>query len=462
MFEFLADWIRSNTQLLSGLAALIALVGVIASPLGRGTRILFRHYFLPAPDSPEEKERPVEKRARPTVAVMPFKNNSGDPAQDYLADGFSEDVITTLSYTSGFDVIARNSTFAYKGHATDIREIGTNLGADYIVEGSLRTLGEVVRVTVQVSDSENGSHIWAEKFDRPLRSFLDLQDEVVETIACQVGPEIERSEVSRTNHLTTQDLGAWALVRRASVIFNSERNTRANLDRVIEFSMKAIEIDDQYTEAYGLLSRAYSVAVIFDETEDQEQDIGHAEQAYARMRELAPNHADTFFTQGQLALATNQIQAALAAFKGAYERNPNNVLVLSMLGLTAARLGYAHDGIELIERALRLSPRDPTRHLHHFALANASLSIGDYDKALAHAKHSVDLANDFPAGLATYAGALQQVGREDEARAQIVRIKEVSPGTTRSELLSGAQAIGGLSADDILSFEALLQQVGFD
>ena len=275
-------------------------------------------------------------------------------------------------------------------------------------------------------------------------------------------PEIERVEHSRDKHLPTDDLGAWALVRRASTIFNSERNNRENLDKVIEFAKKAIELDRDYSEAYGLLSRAYSVAVIYAETTDKESDIRAAEAAYQRMRELAPNHADTFFTQGQLALAKEDSELALAALKGAYERNPNNVLVLSILGLTAARLGYAQDGVDLIERALELSPHDPARHMHHFALANAALSVGDLEKALAHAKQSVDLFGDFPGSLATYACVLREVGRESEARAQIDKIRTISPGTTRKEITTGAQWIGGLSDERLEAFDRLLSDAGLD
>ncbi len=462
MFEYLVQLISSNAQLLSGIAALIGIIGVVVSPIGSGLRMLLRRNLRQSNSHSVEQAVTMPRRARPSVAVMPFKNTSGDVAQDYLADGLTEDIITTLSYASAFDVIARNSTFAYKNQTADVREVGAHLGATYVVEGSLRTVAENVRVTVQVNDAETGSQIWAEKFERRLASFLEIQDDVVNAIACQICPEIERVEQARDKHLPTGDLGAWALVRRASTIFNSERNNRENLNRVIEFSKKAIALDPNYSEAYGFLSRAYSVAVIYAETEDSEADLLAAEEAYQRIRELAPNYADTFFTQGQLALAKGDPELALTAFKGAYERNPNNVLVLSILGLTAARLGYAQDGIDLIERALQLSPHDPSRHMHHFALANAAMSVGDTRKALSHAKQCVDLFGDFPAGLATYASVLLAMGRDDEARVQLDRIRQVSPGTTRQEMTSGAQWIGGLSEERLEDFDRLLRESGFD
>ncbi len=458
MFEYVAEWISANRQLLSGLAALVAILGFVLSPLGKGLRgrVLFGR-----PTAERKTGEAPHRSSRPTVAVLPFKNSSGEADQNYLADGLTEDVITTLSYGSGFDVIARNSTFAYKGQPIDIREVGENLGATYVVEGSLRTIGENVRVTVQVNDAETGGQIWAEKFDQPMASFLDIQDDVVDSITCQIGPEIERVELSRDNQHATSDLGAWALVRRANVIFNSERNTRPNLDRIIEFAQKAIELDSDYPDAHGLLSRAYSVAVIFGETNDKERDLQLAEEAYFRMRDLAPNHADTFFTQGQLALANDEIELALTALKGAYERNPNNVLVLALLGLTATRLGHAQDGIDLIERALRLSPRDPTRHMNHFAAAAAALSIGDTEKAHFHAKRSVELFDEFPASLAIYAGVLRELGREKEARAQLKRIRDVSPGTTREEIVGGARWAAGLDDEQAEGFDRFLKEAGF-
>ncbi len=460
MFEYIVNWITDNGPLLSGLAALIAIVGVFVSPIGRGIRHVARRLASSSTENSDHETAAPTVRHRPSVAVMPFKNTSGDADQDYLADGLTEDIITTLSYGPSFDVIARNSTFAFKGQAADIRGVGAHLGATYVVEGSMRTLGDNVRVTVQVNDADTGAQIWAEKFDRPMSAFLDIQDDVVEAIACQIVPEIERMEYARDKHLATEDLGAWALVRRASVIFEGERNTRDNLNRVIEYAQKAIDLDPNYPEAYGLLSRAYAVAVVLNETDNKERDLQAAADAFQKMRSLAPNNADTFYTQGQLALATDQLETALTAFKNAYDRNPNNVRILSVLGLTASRLGYAQDGIDLIERALELSPRDPARHMHHFALANAAMSIGDTQKALAHAKKSVDLFDEFPGSLATYAAVLHELGREDEARAQIDRMRTVSPGTTRQELIRGAERLAGLEDQQAERYDAFLRAAG--
>ena len=460
MFEYILNWIRDNGPLLSGVAALIAIVGVFVSPLGRGIRHVARRFGGSSKENGDPETAVPTARRRPSVAVMPFKNTSGETDQDYLADGLTEDIITTLSYGPSFDVIARNSTFAFKGQASDIRDVGAHLGATYVVEGSMRTLGDNVRVTVQVNDTDTGAQIWAEKFDRPMSAFLDLQDDVVKAIACQIVPEIERMEYARDKHLSTDDLGAWALVRRASVIFDGERNTRENLNRVIEYARKAIDLDPNYPEAYGLLSRAYAVAVTFNETDNKERDLQAAADAFQKMRSLAPNHADTYFTQGQLALATDQLESALTAFKNAYDRNPNNVRVLSVLGLTASRLGYAQDGIDLIERALELSPQDPARHMHHFALANAAMSNGDTQKALAHAKKSVDLFDEFPGSLATYAAILHELGQDEEAHAQIERMRMVSPGTTREELIRGAERLAGLEDQQAEQFEVFLRNAG--
>ncbi len=460
MFEFVPSWIASYGAPLLGGAVLLAVVAFFLSPLGRRFS-RFARQLVPGMSATEAAPEPADHRpTRPSIAVLPFKNNSGEPAQDFLADGFTEDVITTLSFASSFDVIARNSTFAFKGQNKDVREVGQSLGAAYVVEGSLRTVGENVRVTVQVNDTTTGRQIWAEKFDQPMTSFFDLQDDVVNTITCQIGPEIERAEIAHSHHLATEDLNAWTLVRRASVILNSERYTGSNLNRVVDLAHKAIERDAGYAEAHGVLSRAHALAVLFGESSNKEADIRTAETSFRRMRDLAPNDADTFFTQGQLALAKDEIETALTALKGAYKRNPNNVMVLSILGLTATRLGYGQDGIDLIERALRLSPQDPARHMLHFALANAALSVGDRDTALYHAKQSVDLFDEFPASLAIYAGALHEFGRDEEARAQIDRIRAVSPGTTRADIISGARWTAGLSDEQAESFDAFLLDAG--
>ena len=204
--------------------------------------------------------------------------------QDYLADGLTEDLITLVSRIEGFDVIARNSTFAYKGQHPDIRDVGETLGASYVVEGSLRQMGQQLRVTIQLIDAANGNHVWAEKYDRPLDEFFDLQDEVVAAIAAQLMPQLDTAAIARHMDHSDDTLKAWALTRRAYTILRSERNNKENLDRAISLSEQALAIDPNYADAYGTLARAHSIAVFFAETEEPERSKARAQEAIAKLR----------------------------------------------------------------------------------------------------------------------------------------------------------------------------------
>ena len=244
-------------------------------------------------------------RQRPSIAILPLNNMSGDAAQEYLADGLTEDLITLVSRLDGFDVIARNSTFAYKGQHPDIREVGRTLGASYVVEGSIRRVGNQLRVTVQLIDAADGNHVWAEKYDRPTDEFFDLQDEVVAAIAAQLHPQLNTAAIARHLDHSENLLRAWALTRQAFTILRSERNNKVNLDRAIALCEEALKLAPDYTDAYGALARAHAIACYYAETDDSDGSIQRAQEAIAILRRLAPNEAVTFHAIAQLALATD-------------------------------------------------------------------------------------------------------------------------------------------------------------
>lgn len=481
----LIDLVRTNGELLEGLAALVALIlvaGAIFSPVGGAVRRAFaritdggappriQHAPLNTPESleaaeaasPADPASPMPAFDRPTIAVLPLNNMSGDPDQDYLADGLTEDIITLMSRTPGFNVIARNSTFVYKGQNVDVRALGREMGVRYVVEGSLRKVGERLRVTVQLIEAESASHIWAEKYDRPLDEFFDLQDEVTQAIVAQIQPQLKNAEIARHEHLSTDDLGAWALIRRASHMFTTQRNTRKNMNIIIELAKKAIELDPTYAEAYGILSRAHSVKVMFREAEDSDEELKLARQALDEMRRLAPNDAQTFHALGQFASASSDTQRALGAYEEAYTRNPNEVSTLAALGLALARLGRVDEGLEKIERAIELSPQDPGRYSYHFYAAMASLIGRQMEQALDHARQSVELFDEFPGSLSIYAGTLAFFGRRDEAKAMLERLHEVGPGMTRDDILNGVLKSAALDGNMIEAFGNLLDEVGIE
>ncbi len=465
----ITNWIVENEGLLSGLAAMIVVGGVITSPFGASLRSLvgrLRPSFLSeAEDEPAATEKGVStaepRRQRPSIAILPLNNMSGDTSQDYLADGLTEDLITLVSRIEGFDVIARNSTFAYKGQHPDIRDVGQTLGASYVVEGSLRQMGQQLRVTVQLIDAANGNHVWAEKYDRPLSEFFDLQDEVVAAIAAQLLPQLDTAAIARHLDHSDDTLKAWALTRRAYTILRSERNNLENLERAISLSEQALAIDPNFAEAYGTLARAHSIACFYDETEDQEQSQKRAQEAIATLRRLAPNEAVTYHAIAQFALATEGSEKAVPAFEEAARRNPNDVLLLASLGYHLVQTGRTPEGLSKLQRALDLSPHDPGRHRLHFLMAMASLNVDDLDAALKHARSSVELFDQFPAALALHAGLLFAKGENEQAKQQLARLRMVNPSMRREFLTARMGYSFGLKMEQEESFNRLLDEAGF-
>ena len=199
--------------------------------------------------------------ARPAVAVLPFENMSDDPGQEYFSDGLTEDIITALSLWRSFPVIARNSTFAYKGQSPDIRKVGKDLGARYVIEGSVRKAGERIRVTAQLINAETGHHVWAERYDRDLSDIFDLQDEITARVAATVVPELERAELKSSAAKQPQNLDAWDCVQRGLahlMEFTKESNSKAR-----EMFQRAIRIDPEYSQAHGGIAYAYVRDLVF-------------------------------------------------------------------------------------------------------------------------------------------------------------------------------------------------------
>jgi len=482
-------WLREHNDVLSALAALIAVVVVFFSPIGAVFRAFFRQRrgedppaAVPAhaapqpvptpapvepqsePSEPVDPEPPVtvQESERPTVAVLPLTNLSDDPDQEYLADGLAEDIITRMSRTPGFDVIARNSTFAYKNQSPDIREIGRNLGARYVVEGSLRKMGDRLRVTIQLIDASTGAHIWAENYDRSVSEFFDLQDDVTEAICVQLHPQINQAEIVRHQDRDTEDLGAWALIREAEQRLVTKRSNRPNLEIVRQMAEKAIEIDPNYGEAYGVLSRSYSTAIVFGETDDPETARVKAEEAISKMREIAPNDPEAFHARGHLAQAVGDRERAVRFFEQSYERNPNNIRVLGLLGLNLARIGRQEDGIEKLMRALELSPQDPGKHMIHFMLAVAYVENDDMEAALYHVQNSIEIFDQFSAARGLCMRLLYLAGRKEEAKEEMRAIRHLSPGATRENFLNNFSEGDAFTDDQVAELVDMMDEIGFE
>ncbi len=431
----LRDWFNENADLLSGIAAAIVVGGFVISPFGAGLRAILnrvrRHQKVVQVETASDSERqssPLSAEPeRPMIAVLPLTNMSDDPQQEYLADGMTEDIITLISKMPAFDVIARNSSFTYKNKTVDVRDVGQDLGAQYVVEGSVRRIGEQLRVTVQLIDAGSGNHIWAEKYDRPVADLFALQDDVTASIAAQILPQLNIAELEKRKKQPTESLNAWSLDRQANMILSVERHTEKNLKRVLELANRAIMLDPSFAHAYGTKTRALSLALTFDETDDRERDFKLAQDSYRKMRELAPHDAETYLTGAQIAQAESDPAKAVTLLEQAIARNPNSVLILSLLGWNLAKVDRVEEGMEKLQRALDLSPHDPARHTTHFLFALSALYGKHYDIAKDHARQATEAFDEYFPAMGLYAGLLLRSGDQEGARLQFQRMQALSP-----------------------------------
>ena len=331
---------------------------------------------------------------RPAVAVLPFENISGDPDQEHFADGLTEDIITALSMWRLFPVIARNSTFSYKGRAVKVQEVAEELGARYVVEGSVRKAGDRIRVTAQLINAETGHHVWAERYDRELADIFDLQDDLTKEIAAIIEPELERAEQRRLATIARpENLEAWELLQRAiSLIhaFNADDNARAQ-----EFLNQAIEIDPNFSQAYGWLSFSLMRDHWLGFTEDRERAL--AEQLDAGRKAVELDNSDSL-AHTALAIAhlwTNRLDLAEKEARIGVELNPNNASAYGVLGHVLGTVGKTDEGVRNSKLALQLNPIDPRNVIFMVHIATSFLISGDYELSTEWAENVIQRSPTF-------------------------------------------------------------------
>jgi adenylate cyclase len=368
----------------------------------------------------------------PTVAVLPFENLSRDPDQEFFSDGLADDVITALSRFKDLFVIARNSTFRYKGQAIDVRQLNRELGARYVLEGSVQKAGDALRVTAQLLDAKDGTHLWAETYDRELSAsnVFAVQDEITEHVVATIAGNygvISRARFAEAKEKRTDDLDGyecvlrWELYVRDSVSAVEHARLRDSLERVVKS-------DPGYADAWACLCNAYLAGhrLNFDPRPDLLDQAMHA----AR-RAIA---ADPTSQRGHLALAHAFFyRHELDGFSIEVERtialNPNNPSVLASLGNSLCFAGDAR-GISFIEKAVKLDPFHPS--WLNFAIADRHFQRGDYEEALASAR-KIDMSNYFWTPL-YMAGICAELGRENESRIALEELLRLYPEFTTETL----------------------------
>jgi len=361
---------------------------------------------------------------RPAIAVLPFVNMSGDPEQEFVADGISEDIITGLSKLRWFFVIARNSSFAYKGKAVDVKRAARELGVRYVLEGSVRKGGNRVRITAQLIDAATGNHIWADRYDGDISDIFALQDEITKKVVSAIEPRLLEAEGLRSQSRSPEDLGAWELTIRANSLF--WRLTQTEVAAAIGMLQRAVERYPEYAPAHSMLAFMMLVSGYVGSRLTDAQ-LEQAKALATRAAELDDSDPAAHLALGFAAFMRRQTSAAAAEINRALVLNPNFAAAHGYLGWMLAFDDQTDQAIAHLEEAMRMSPQDPQNAIFTAGLAVAHYLAGRYPEAVEHARKALQLRSTFTAGYRIHIASLAQAGRIDEARAALARLKETLP-----------------------------------
>jgi adenylate cyclase len=365
---------------------------------------------------------------RPSIAVLPFANISGDPEQEYFADGIAEDVITALSKFRWFFVIARNSTFTYKGKSVDVKTVAQDLGVRYVLEGSVRKSGKRVRITAQLIEARTGHHVWAERYDRDLEDIFAVQDEITESIVTSIGPEFLSAEMQRAQRRDVRSLDAWDYAMRAA--YHHSRYTKEDSAEAQRLLLKAIELDPLNVGGFCLLAFTHLMQVQFGWSESVDQSIQEAAEAAKKAVAIDDRDAWAHMALGLVDLISRRYDDAIGRFKRAIDLNPSLANAYGALGQALALAGEYNAAVEQINKAIRLSPRDPFLVYWVGHLGLAAITEERYDEAYEWGKKCVQENPNFPGGHRIIASSCGHLGRTKEAQAALTQLLLLMPGMT--------------------------------
>ena len=363
---------------------------------------------------------------RPSLAVLPFVNMSGDAEQEYFADGITEDIITALSKLHWFFVIARNSSFIYKGKAVDVKRVARELGVRYVLEGSVRKSGNRVRITSQLIDAGTGNHIWAERYDSELIDIFDLQDQVTTRVVGAIAPKLEQVEIERAKRKPTESLDAYDHYLRG--VASLHQWTRESSDEAHRQLCRAIELDAGFASAYGMAAWCFVLRKANGWMAERAQEIAEAARLARRAVDLGADDATALSGAGYaLVFVAHDLDNGSAILDRALALNPNHAGALINSGWTKAFLGEPDIAVEHVTHAMRLSPLDPMSFRTLGAVALAHFVAGRYDEAALWATKALrERANYLPA-IRELAASRALAGQLGEAQAAMAHLREIDP-----------------------------------
>jgi len=381
------------------------------------------------PDPAKHREPPTPALAlpdRPSIAVLPFLNLSGDPAQEYFADGVVEDIITALSRIRWLFVIARNSSFTYKGRAVDVKQVGRELGVSYVLEGSVRKAANRVRITGQLIDAAAGAHLWAERFEGTLDDIFELQDEMATSVVGAIAPQLERAEIERAKRKPTASLSAYDFYLRGMAKLN--QGTREAIDEALALFAEAMRLDPDFASAYAMAAWCHFWRKANGWMTDRPTEIAAGARLARRAAELGSDDAVALARSGHaIGHLAGDIDGGIALLDRARMLNPNLAAAWFLGGFLRVWHGEPDGAIEHFAQAMRLSPLDPEMYRMQAGMAAAHLFAGRFDAASSWAEKSFRDLPSFLMVVAVIAASHALAGRTDEARQAMRHLRQLDP-----------------------------------
>ncbi|CAN5402505.1 adenylate/guanylate cyclase domain-containing protein [soil metagenome] len=380
-------------------------------------------------------QRPVPALPeKPSIAVLPFANMSNDPEQEYFADGMVEEIITALSRFNALFVIARNSSFTYKGRTVDVKQVGRELGVRYVLEGSVRKAGSRVRITGQLIDAASGAHLWADRFDGGLEDIFDLQDQVTASVVGAIAPKLELAEIERSRRKPTESLDAYDYYLRGMAAIHLL--TREGNDEALAHFSRAIELDSKFASAFGMASRCYTWRKTNGWMTDRAHEISEVTRLARRAADLGKHDAVALATAGfALAFVIGDLDEGAAIIDRALVLNPNLAWGWMFSAWVRGWRLEPEVSIEHATRALRLSPQDPQIFSMQNAVASAHYVAGRYSEAMSWAEASVRQQPNYASGLRVLAASCAMAGQQEQAQRAMARVLELYPSLRISNFI---------------------------
>ena len=402
---------------------------VLVALSGAAAAWYFHQYGSDATPNGVASEEALPLPDKPSIAVLPFTNMSDDPKQEYFSDGITEDIITDLSKVSGLFVVARNSTFTYKGKAVKVREVGRALGVRHVLEGSIRKAGGRVRITAQLIDATTGNHVWAERYDRDLTNIFAVQDEVTKEIVTVLEVKLSVGEQARLHRTTRVDPDAYDMLLHG--LERLRRYSREANEEAREYFEKAVAIDPSYGRAYADISYTHVLDVFNGYAEDRKKSIELAEAAIETAARLDDSLPIIHFTRSLLFRIRRQHDQSLAAILKAIQLDPNDDDGFVSKSITLVYVGRAEEGLESIQTAMRLNPH--SSFFSFWALGLSYFHLERYEEAAIAFEKVVERNQHFLRGRLLLAATYGQMGRIEDAEWEAEEALALLPGMTISQ-----------------------------